>query len=122
MAYKLVLNKNNELISLVDSRKHKLVYKVGEWIAGIYPVFIFKKLNDAREFKKEIIKLGRVEIWECNARNIREIGNVSQSMESIDNFWRVGYWTDKKYASPELMSAPPGTHVADKVKFKKKVE
>lgn len=95
-------------------------YKVGEWVRGRYPLFIFDDYHLAMEFG-----MNTEEVFECHAKNVRKIEGlipnaVIADTDEIKQYWEDG--VDELLFGGLLTSPLEGTLIADEVMLIKEVE
>ena len=131
--YKLVVSDEYPSYSFYSLVYHpnSIVYYPGEWIkANIGKIFIFKNIEDAKDFKL-CLDVGPnriIEIWQVEARGVKKMRlGLSQDLLYDEKVLRK-FWNLKKipvellYSPPKVGLTPPGTMVASSVRLIKRIE
>lgn len=119
IAYKCVSNMSS-YAGLNLPPDYRIKYKVGEFVTGYQgsPLFVFKTLQDARNFEPRVTKI----IYECevtNPRRVKYIFNILYPAYYLYKFYKN---KAKKRKLRHVMIPPKGTLAVDSVKLIKQVE
>ena len=116
--YSSSIHFNAILLSIL--KKWLVKYVPNKWVkAKIGKLFVFKNLDDAIRFAKEIrlIRFNEIEIWRCKTTDTRQLPLMGSSIYTF-----LIFWTGDIPPSPINNTRPPkGTFVASKVMLTKRV-
>lgn len=127
-AYKIVEKYvDGEFMSLATYGEHNTNYVVGGWVSApvVGKLFVFGRLEDAREFEDYINGGGhdeRIQVWECEVEDCEPAPRKIPAWQSMFAQWWGAIADGVECAGDLLIVTPQGTMLAQRVMLTKRVE